>query len=258
MYPKLAGTLLWPESSDAATPSHDAEELLILAVRWLPENLTLGINSASPTKQQSRYEEALAACSRPSSSTPETTTLTPASAMCTMTWADTRKRWPPSSAIALDPKEAYPHTGLGNVYGNLGRYEEALAAFEQAIALDPKYAYPHNGLGNVYRNLGRYEEALAAFEQAIALDPKLAYPHTGLGNVYRNLGRIRGSARRLLAGHRPQPQISLPAHRPRQCVPQPGPIRGSAGRLQQAIALNPKYAYPHNGLGNVYGNLGRY
>ena len=68
-------------------------------------------------------------------------------------------------------------------------YEEALAAFEQAIALDPRLAYPHTGLGNVYRNLGRYEEALAAYEQAIALDPKYAYPHNGLGNVYGNLGR---------------------------------------------------------------------
>ena len=53
-----------------------------------------------------------------------------------------------------------------------GRYDEAIAAYQQAIALDPKYAYPHNGLGNVYRETGPLREAIAAYQQAIALDPK--------------------------------------------------------------------------------------
>jgi len=122
------------------------------------------------------------------------------------------------------PFQARCHNGLGNVYGALGRYEEALAAYQRAIDLDPKLAYPHNGLGNVYAALGRYEEALAAYQRAIDLDPKSAYAHNGLGNVYRDLGRH---------------DEALAAYR-------------------RAIELDPKYALPHNGLGNVYRDLGRY
>jgi tetratricopeptide (TPR) repeat protein len=83
----------------------------------------------------------------------------------------------------------WAHNGLGNVYDELGRYEEAIAEYQRAIELDPKDAYPHNGLGNVYYELGRYDEALAEYERAIELDPKYAYPHNGLGSVYYELGR---------------------------------------------------------------------
>ncbi|MDP3186058.1 MAG: tetratricopeptide repeat protein [Anaerolineales bacterium] len=92
-------------------------------------------------------------------------------------------------AIQLDPKDASPWNGLGNVCSDLGRHDEAIAAFDKAIQLDPKYAYPWNGLGSVYSDLGRHEEASAAYQKAIQLDAKDAYPWNGLGNVYRDLGR---------------------------------------------------------------------
>ncbi|RLE29177.1 hypothetical protein DRJ27_05000, partial [Candidatus Acetothermia bacterium] len=80
-------------------------------------------------------------------------------------------------AIELDPKDALPHNGLGNVDDELGRHEDAIAEYERAIELDPKYAAPHNGLGNVYYELGRHDEAIQAYQKAIELDPKYAYPY---------------------------------------------------------------------------------
>jgi tetratricopeptide (TPR) repeat protein len=127
-------------------------------------------------------------------------------------------------AIELDPKYAAPHNGLGNVYGDLGRYQEAVTEYRRAIELDPKYATPHNGLGNVYGDLGRHEEAIAAYQRAIELDPKYTYPHNGLGNVYADLGRY---------------EEAIAAY-------------------QQAIELDPQYATPHNSLGSVYYTLGRH
>ncbi len=127
-------------------------------------------------------------------------------------------------ASALDPKFAAPHNGLGNVYRDLGRHDDAIAAFQRAIELDPKFAYPHNGLGNVYHDLGRHDEAIAAFQRASELDPKEAAPHNGLGNVYDDLGRHDDAI----------------------------------AAYQRASELDPKNAAPHNGLGNVYGELGRH
>ena len=92
-------------------------------------------------------------------------------------------------AIALDPKFALPHNGRGNVYRALGRHEEALSAYQQAIALDPTYALPHNGRGTVYRDLGRHEEALSAYQQAITLDSQNGVSHTTLAGLYRQLGQ---------------------------------------------------------------------
>jgi len=119
--------------------------------------------------------------------------------------------------------QALALNGLGNVYRALGRYAEAIAAYERPIALDPKLAYPHNGLGNVYSDLGRYEEAIAAYEWAIVLDPKDAVPHLGLGNVYYQQGRH---------------EEAIAAY-------------------QQAIELDPESAASHNNLGDRYLQLGQ-
>ena len=91
-------------------------------------------------------------------------------------------------SFELNPKDGVPHIGLGNVYSDLGRYDEALAAYQRALELDPKLTYAHNGLGNVYRKLGRYDEALAAYRRALELGPEADYAYN-LSAVYRMLGR---------------------------------------------------------------------
>ncbi|MEM6426124.1 MAG: tetratricopeptide repeat protein, partial [Cyanobacteria bacterium P01_D01_bin.128] len=82
------------------------------------------------------------------------------------------------------PKFAYPHDNLGDVYRDQGRYDDAIAAYQQAINLDPKDAYPYNGLGDVYRVQGRYDDAIAAYIKAIELDSKYAYSKLSLGLVH--------------------------------------------------------------------------
>jgi tetratricopeptide (TPR) repeat protein len=44
---------------------------------------------------------------------------------------------------------------------DIGQYEQALNAYQQAIDLDPSFAPSHNGLGKAYRRLGRYQGAIA-------------------------------------------------------------------------------------------------
>jgi len=93
------------------------------------------------------------------------------------------------AAIALDPKFAYPHNGLGTVLNALGRRDQAIAEYKAAIAIAPEYAYPHSGLGDTLNALGRRDEAIAQYKAAIALDRKYADPHNGLGTVLDALGR---------------------------------------------------------------------
>jgi tetratricopeptide (TPR) repeat protein len=53
----------------------------------------------------------------------------------------------------------------------LGRYSEALVAYEKAIALDPTNAVYWKNKGGDLEWLNRNSEALIAYEKAIALDP---------------------------------------------------------------------------------------
>ncbi len=47
----------------------------------------------------------------------------------------------------------------------LGRYQEALAAFEQTLRLDPMYLRAYINKGNMLHQLGRHHEGDAAYEQ---------------------------------------------------------------------------------------------
>ena len=58
----------------------------------------------------------------------------------------------------------------GATLSDLRRYEEALAAYDQAIRLDPNFAYAYNNKGYVLRDLKRYKEAEQAFEKARQLE----------------------------------------------------------------------------------------
>ncbi len=126
-------------------------------------------------------------------------------------------------AIRLDPNYAPAYKGKGNALHDLKRYQEALVAYEQAIHLDPNLALAYNNKGVALHDLKRYQEALVAYEQAIHLDPNLALAYRNTGNTLRNLKRY---------------QEALVAY-------------------EQAIHLDPNYAPAYNNKGLVLEALGK-
>jgi Flp pilus assembly protein TadD len=79
--------------------------------------------------------------------------------------------------------EVGPQINLGNVYLFLGKNEEALRAFEEAERISPRPAEIYNGRGIALARLGRYAEAVAAFEQAVSRDKDSKF-YNNLGNLY--------------------------------------------------------------------------
>jgi Flp pilus assembly protein TadD len=73
---------------------------------------------------------------------------------------------------AAAQKDSAPTEALvGSVYLELGRLDEAKAAFDRAAALDPGGAAPLGGLGRLEVAQGRMPEAIALFDQAAAAAP---------------------------------------------------------------------------------------
>ena len=65
----------------------------------------------------------------------------------------------------------------GLALAGLGRYEEAIASYDEAIAADPGYALAHLNRGLALARLGRHEDAVASYDEAIGCDPSLARAH---------------------------------------------------------------------------------
>ncbi len=59
----------------------------------------------------------------------------------------------------------------GIALSRLGRYEEALDAYNKALEINPQYAKAWYNKGDALYVLNRYEETLEAYEKAVKLDP---------------------------------------------------------------------------------------
>lgn len=67
-------------------------------------------------------------------------------------------------------------------------YQEALRGPDIPGEHTTAHTLACNGLGNAYSYMGRYGEAIAAFQQAIDLDPDFVHAHCSLASIHRRLG----------------------------------------------------------------------
>ena len=85
-------------------------------------------------------------------------------------------------AIAIDPKVATYHNGLGVLYLELRRPDLALEPLKRATDVDASYAEAHLNTGIALAEASRWGEAIVAYRKAIAL-PTLINPHIAQQNL---------------------------------------------------------------------------
>lgn len=90
----------------------------------------------------------------------------------------------PSPRLSLLARRMF---GKGRRLNREKRPYEAIAAFEIALALEPRYADAHNGLGVAYHAIGREDVAMASYRRALEIDPGHAKALNNIGTAH--LGR---------------------------------------------------------------------
>jgi tetratricopeptide (TPR) repeat protein len=70
------------------------------------------------------------------------------------------------------------------------QYEKAATALRSAIDADPKMYQAHGSLGYALRKLEKYDEALAAYDQALALNPGYSEAIEYRAEAYLGLNRL--------------------------------------------------------------------
>src|SRR3569832_1847898 len=76
-----------------------------------------------------------------------------------------------------------------------GRLAEALGMYEQVLGIDPNNFEALQGLGVLYGQLGRFEEALHYLQSACLSRPKDFFGRCGGGGAGRGRGRGGGARR---------------------------------------------------------------
>ena len=72
--------------------------------------------------------------------------------------------------IAVNPNDIWAYYNLGNVYKDLGRYEEAIVEYQKTIEIDPKHANAHYDLASIYSLKKEKDLAIEFLQKAIVLN----------------------------------------------------------------------------------------
>ena len=114
-----------------------------------------------------------------------------------------------TAAAENRPGWAEPLCGLARLLRQQGKLVESLAAYDRAAALEGAHrAEAQNGRGVVLCQIGRSDEAIAAFKTAIAADPNGADAHLNLGNALAVLHRVAEARSELAAAIARDPQAA--------------------------------------------------
>jgi len=160
--------------------------------------------------------------------------------------------------LGIDPNNFEALQGSGVLYGQLGRFEEALHYLQSACLSRPKDFFSHYNAGVALQELGRYEEALLSYERALKLRPGLVEGYINRGNVLKELGRYDEA----LASYDKaitRDRASAKAYNNRGAVLEVlGRYTEALASYEKAIALNSNFAQAHNNRGSLLEKFCRY
>ncbi|MDO4527897.1 MAG: tetratricopeptide repeat protein [bacterium] len=90
--------------------------------------------------------------------------------------------------LKFDEKNAAAYNRLGILYAKEEKFNEAIECFEIAQSLDNNPSTLHNA-GLIYLEIGEYEKAAMALEQALGLEGGVASRYLALAKALEKLGR---------------------------------------------------------------------
>jgi Flp pilus assembly protein TadD len=190
-------------------------------------------------------------------------------------------------ASNFKPTDPRPFMGLGHLYYNQKKYNEAEKHYAKAASLARNDSEPYARLAFTYTELNRLDEALTAGRRSVAAEPTDYYGYLALGYVlslrrsyaeaettYRKsislapqplivlhleLARILGEQRRyndaLTEANRAveiDPKNYSARFNKALMLQKLGQLTPSATQYLEAIRLNPKDSSPHSNVGLIY------
>jgi superkiller protein 3 len=165
-------------------------------------------------------------------------------------------------AIDLDKRFALPWYNLGNIYSRREEsYPDAVNAYDRAIELDPTHGWAYNNLAMVLDRQGRPQDAIDLYRQAIKFHPHRRDQATSwdnLGDVYQARRQYEEAVNAYRQAIDLNPQYARPWKSLGDVYRAQHRPEGVMEAYQQAIALEPGYAWPYHSLGLIYKNKGAF
>jgi tetratricopeptide (TPR) repeat protein len=154
----------------------------------------------------------------------------------------------------------------GVALSNEGKFDEAIAKFNEVLAKMPKCAECHGNIGAVYMKKKDYAQAEAAYKKATEVDPNAAEAYMGLANAYNAQRKFDLATEASAQAQKLQGAAGAAggAGASAGSLFNQGVIAWNAGKIpeaqklfEQAVAADPKLAEAHYWLGMANVNQGK-
>ncbi len=165
-------------------------------------------------------------------------------------------------ALQLRPDYIDAHNNLGNVLMFQGRLEEAVSSYQRALQRLPADSVSYRAglfshLCNALRQQGKLNEALAYGRRALELQPDFAKAHNNLGNVLQEQGRLDEAEACYRRALMLDPNYVDAHYNLALAARDQGKLADSIACSRRALELKPDYAEAHNILGLALHQQGR-
>ena len=166
--------------------------------------------------------------------------------------------------IETDPQFAEAWYNKAIVLGEVGRYEEAITAYDTAFSINPQteHAEAWCNKGTAFLHLGRYEEAITAYDTALSINSNLenAGVWNSIGVSLFNLGRCEDAIEAYDKAAEISPQFAEAWFNKGTALGYLGKYEGAVEAYDKAFSINPQLesAEAWFNIGTALGYLGKY
>jgi tetratricopeptide (TPR) repeat protein len=160
-------------------------------------------------------------------------------------------------AIGVNATVAAYHSNHGIVLRDLGRIDDALAAYDAALRIQPDFAEALCNRGVALNDLGRAVDALGDFDAALRIRPHYPEALLNRGNALKDLGRIEDALDAYDAALRLRPTFAEALCGRGVALHDLGRAADALGAYDAALSARPDYPEAHLNRGNALKDLGR-
>ena len=95
-----------------------------------------------------------------------------------------------NQAIKIYPTFENAHNNLGLALSSQNQFAQAVTAFKQALAINPQNLETYNNLGIALGSQGNFTEAISVFNLAVQINPSEPTSHQNLGVAFWSQGKV--------------------------------------------------------------------
>ncbi|WGV24039.1 serine/threonine-protein kinase [Halotia branconii] len=161
-------------------------------------------------------------------------------------------------AVEIRPDYAQGWNGQGKTLSKLKQYKAALAAYDKAIQIQPEYVEAWSGRGFILQNLQRYSEAIASFDKALKLQNNYPEVWNAKGEVFSNLKQYDNAIKSYNQAIKLKPDYYQAWYEKGLALQNIKQYEEAIAAYDKAIEIKPSYEQAWYNRGNALVNLNRY